>query len=496
MHLVGRALIAGACALVLLLPSGTARAMPTCHPETDPQPFTKTDLKIAMSDGVPIAATLYAPLPSGCPHQITPHAAIIMFHGLGQTRNSLDLNTWSANRVAETYLAPKGYDVLTFDARAHGESGGLFSLDGPRELQDTRELFAWLTKRPEVDPAHVGAFGVSYGGGMVWLAAASGVPFAAIATAATWTDLEQALIPQALIRAGVVVGFSQSVPITRYAPELATMLHVATSEELTPELRTFLAERSARARLARLTVPTLMLQGRRDFAFDADQALVAFRLLKGPKRLYLGDLGHAPAPNPAAEVNHFALETRAWFDRFLGGAENGLGGRPQVELARDPWDGKTVTYNGLPPTRVLRFATRGRSRLTATGKVVHTVGRVPHLETFGTAIVRATVSSRTGYRHLVAVLTAVKPGGGEIVITDGGIELQRLSMTPRTVTIRLPDEITPIPAGSRLRLTLAATSTVQSIGNLVYLLPVRTGSIATIGRVTLTLPVLKRPISP
>jgi hypothetical protein len=44
--------------------------------------------------------------------------------------------------------------------------------------------------------------------------------------------------------------------------------------------------------------------------------------------------------------------------------------------------------------------------------------------------------------------------------------------------------------------TIAATSTAQAFANVVYLLPVPSSSSATIGRVTLTLPVLEKPISP
>jgi hypothetical protein len=90
----------------------------------------------------------------------------------------------------------------------------------------------------------------------------------------------------------------------------------------------------------------------------------------------------------------------------------------------------------------------------------------------------------------------VKRGMPELVVTDGGIELPKLTAKPRIVTIRLPDEITAVPAGSRLRVTIAATSTAQAFPNVVYLLPVPSSSSATIGRVTLTLPVLKNPISP
>ena len=56
-----------------------------------------------------------------------------------------------------------------------------------------------------------------------------------------------------------------------------------------------LADLEARGRL---TTPTLLIQGRHDFLFDIDQALAAYKALKGPKRLYLGDLGHPPAANP------------------------------------------------------------------------------------------------------------------------------------------------------------------------------------------------------
>jgi predicted acyl esterase len=59
------------------------------------------------------------------------------------------------------------YEVLTFDARGHGESGGLVSIDGPREIADARAIRAWLAGRPEVADEQIGAWGISYGGGAV-----------------------------------------------------------------------------------------------------------------------------------------------------------------------------------------------------------------------------------------------------------------------------------------------------------------------------------------
>ena len=324
MALVRRLFVVLAVALTALVPAGQATA----------GDFTQTETKVTMSDGVRIAASYFEP--KGTP-PASGWPAVVLLHGLGQTRNLSDFVNWSPNLMAQKFFAPEGYAVLTFDARAHGESGGQFTLDGPRELQDLRELLAWLTTQHPVDAAHVGAYGASYGGGLVWRAAVEGLPLAAIAPAATWTDLREALAPQGHVRAGIVLGFSQDIPRDRYGPEELQLLTDAISETNVPAIRAYLATRSTRSQLGGVRIPAFILQGRRDFAFDADQAIAAFRLLKGPKRLYLGDFGHAPATNPPDEFDYAAVEVRAWFDRFLKGIPNGIDKRPPIEIAPDPW---------------------------------------------------------------------------------------------------------------------------------------------------------------
>ena len=468
--------------LAALVPAGRAAA----------GGFTQTDTRVTMSDGVHIAVTYFqptgAPPPAGWP-------AVLLLHGLGQTRKTSDFVNWSPNGMAARFLAPDGYAVLTYDARAHGESEGQFTLDGPRELADLRELLTWLTTNHPVDAKHVGAYGASYGGGLLWQAAVDGFPLAAIAPAASWTDLNQAIAPQGHVRAGIVFGFSQDVPVSRYGPQEAQLLKDAIAERNLPAVHAYLASRSTRPRLGSVRIPTFILQGRRDFAFDANQALAAFRLIKGPKRLYLGDFGHTPAENPPAEFDYAATEVRMWFDRFLKGIPNGIDKRPPVELAPDPWS-KPVSFKSLPKTRKLSFSFRGTRVLSANGKVVRTTTRVRHLETFGSPVVRVSFATRTGYKHLVAVLSALRPDGTETVIADGAADTQASGKKSRTVTISLQNEVTSIPAGARLRVTLGARSTVQNIGNLVYLIPVADGSVAHVGRVTLTLPTLSKPVSP
>src|SRR5437764_1062027 len=117
--------------------------------------WTKTDVTITAHDGVKLASTLY--VPTGTP-PAGGWPAIVMFHGLGGTRASM-------NTLAEQSFANSGYAVLTTDHRGHGESGGLFNTDGPAEIQDARDVYDWLAARAGRDKAHVGAWGLSLGGG-------------------------------------------------------------------------------------------------------------------------------------------------------------------------------------------------------------------------------------------------------------------------------------------------------------------------------------------
>jgi predicted acyl esterase len=454
--------------------------------------FTQMDTKLTMSDGVQLGVSYFEP--TGTP-PANGWPAVILLHGLGQTRKTSDFVNWSPNKLAAQLLAPDGYAVLTFDARAHGESGGLFTLDGPRELQDLRELFAWLTSHPHIDAQHVGAYGASYGGGLVWKAAVEGVPFAAIVPTATWTDLREALAPQGAVRAGIIIGFSSDIPRNRFGPEEQQLLTDTLTGQNLDSIRTYLASRSTRPQLGSVQIPTFLVQGRRDFAFDPNQALAAYRLLKGPKRLYLGDVGHSPAPNPPAEFDYVSREVRDWFDRYLKGIHNGIDTRAPIEVAPNPWSTATRSYRSIPSAKTLVFRLGGTRTLTATGKVVRNTKRVGHVETFGNAVARIRLASK-GYAHLVVVLSALTRSGTEITVADGGADTSTVGSKPRTVAIRLQNEITSIPAGSRLRVTIAARSTAQNVANLVYLNSVPDAARASIGPVTLSLPVFRRPVSP
>ena len=116
------------------------------------------------------------------------------------------------------------------------------------------------------------------------------------------------------------------------------------------------------------------------------------------------------------------------------------------------------------------------------------------LEQFGPPLVSVAATTRTQWPHVVAVVTAVGRRGKETVLSDGGA-LTRLRPGSSEIRFELISAANLLHRGTRLRVYLGATSTVQSKANLLYLSPLPDTSELRIATIRLTLPVLPRTIS-
>jgi dipeptidyl aminopeptidase/acylaminoacyl peptidase len=271
-----------------------------------------TEVSVVMDDGVHVFASLLEP--NGTP-PTGGWPGVMMFHGLGGNHKDL-------LPLAQSYVA-KGYAVFVPDARGHGSSGGFVSLDGPREVADVRTELQWFGGLPEVSDTQIGAWGISLGGGAAWNAVAAHVPFKAVETFETWSDLYGALFPDDFGKSGAIYAFAQSVPSDRIDPALRPYVPQLISSENLPAVRTLLGSRSSLRFMSAITTPSFLFQGRRDFAFGIDQAVGAYRQLAGPKRLYIGDFGHSPSKFPGPDLAHILDLSTRWYDRFLKEEPNG-----------------------------------------------------------------------------------------------------------------------------------------------------------------------------
>jgi predicted acyl esterase len=443
------------------------------------------EVSLTMDDGVRIDAALLVPdgtAPSGG------WPAVMMFHGLGGSHNSLV-------PLAQSYIA-KGYAVFLPDARGHGTSGGFVSLDGPREVADVRAEFQWLAALPEISDTQIGAWGISLGGGAAWNSVVAGVPFKALETFQTWSDLYRALFPQNFGKSGAIYQFAQSVPTERIDPALRQYVPQLIGSENLSAVRDLLGARSSLRLMSAVTTPSFLFQGRRDFAFDIDQAVDAYRRLAGPKRLYIGDFGHAPSSFPGPDLAHVVQLSLRWYDRYLKNEPNGVDKEKPVQVAADPWRGTATAFAALPKVRrfIWPWSVRGKL-LRDHGKLVHTFRPLKrNIEQFGAPVVTVTASTTTQWPHLVAVLTAVDRAGKETVLSEGGT-VTTFGRAWKSVRFNLISDANLLKRGTRLRVYLGATSTVQNIANLLYLKTVPEGSQLKVGRLTLTVPVLAKTIS-
>jgi pimeloyl-ACP methyl ester carboxylesterase len=366
---------------------------------------------VRMSDGVRLHYTLLEP-PGKAPRGGRP--GVVVMHGLGGS----DVQMAPAAR----FFAGRGYAALAYSVRGQGGSGGQFGLVSPRDVADLRAMVEWLERRPEVN-RRVGCFGISLGGGGCWLGTYAGL-FEATVPVATWTELENALWPSGLARSGVVTALASSVP--------SSLAGGAATGTLSPSFGAQLTERSiGGARLARVKTPVYLFQGRVDWVFDIDQAVTAFALMVGPRKLYVGDFGHPPSTFSSPDFPSYVFsESARWFDRFLKGRRNGVE-RPAVVVA-DASGKHRRAFAKLPQLHALRLPRTSRAPRA--------------LETFGDSVVNVQVTRLRKYPRLVAVVLANgKP------VTHGAV-VPKLGAN----TIRLADYAVSIPKGARIQVRLGA----------------------------------------
>lgn len=128
------------------------------HPAARPE-YEGENWQITSADGLQLSATHFSPIRSS-------HAWVILVHGYGCNQQY----SWD---FASAYLK-HGYEVLTPDLRASGESEGRYLTMGALESQD---IVRWAQRIAAVDPeAHIVLHGVSMGAATVMLASALELP--------------------------------------------------------------------------------------------------------------------------------------------------------------------------------------------------------------------------------------------------------------------------------------------------------------------------------
>ena len=263
------ALAAGGC----MPPSWAANAL--LHPQRTPmrrQPDRPFDAVEFDGAGVKLKGWWF--------HAGEKRGTLVYLHGVSDNRGT-------SVGIADHFLA-RGFDVIAYDSRAHGESGGDVCTYGVYEKEDLARVLDRVATRPIV------LMGTSMGAAIALQAAAVDRRVAAVVAVSPFSDLRTAA--------------------SERAPWFASKGNIAEAFRLAEAEGKFrVDDASPVAAAPRIAVPTLLVHGAKDDETPAAHSQRIFAALHDPKRLIL-------VPN--ADHNHVIdaqvwREIDAWVDAAL-----------------------------------------------------------------------------------------------------------------------------------------------------------------------------------
>ncbi|MEH3140885.1 MAG: peptidase S15 [Mycobacterium kyogaense] len=225
-----------------------------------------------------------------------------------------------------------GYNVVTWDPRGEFASGGLLELDSPQyEGQDVSELISWVATQSGVqldkagDPT-MGMVGVSYGGGIQFVTAASDDRVDAIAPGWAWNTLPDSLYPHSAFRTSyaglLLLGLIETG--ARINPQIyGGILTGASLGILTPSQIQLLQNSGPGQTVRNIKIPTLIIQGTVDVLFPLQQSILNMGYMANNPDVkliwYCG--GHGTClpgqGNGDADEVWFLTQTAVWMQRYV-----------------------------------------------------------------------------------------------------------------------------------------------------------------------------------
>ena len=213
-------------------------------------------------------------------HAPEKRGTVVFLHGVGDNRGS-------AVGIA-AHFVPRGFEVIAYDSRAHGESDGDACTYGFYEKQDLRRVLDRVTVNPIV------VMGVSMGAAVALQAAAQDRRIAAVVAVSSFSDLQTAAAER--------------------APFFATTGSLARAFERAGNIGQFRVDDvSPMAAAAHITAPTLLIHGDHDNETPPAHSQRIFAALRAPKRLILvPNAGHSHVLDAGVW-----REIDAWLDAAL-----------------------------------------------------------------------------------------------------------------------------------------------------------------------------------
>jgi ABC-2 type transport system ATP-binding protein len=495
---------------------GAALAAVACSLALSAAPAQARDATVQSFDGTSISLHFFpaAGLAAG------ERAATVLVGPGFSSPGETDENSASLEAVGNVGLGPlrnAGYNVLTWDPRGFGSSGGQVEIDHPDfEARDASALIDWLAQQPEAkldaagDP-RVGMSGGSYGGGIQWITAARDSRVDVIAPNISWNTLISSLYKEGALKFGwgsalCGLGIVGSLPGGLMNPDGANlqrlsphMLNTCVSGAVTGEIPAasiqWFADHGPNHLLSQVDIPTLITQGTVDTLFTLREAISNYQHLRQrnvPAKMLWFCGGHGGCLTGGGEAGHIERAVLTWFARYLDGDTSVQTG-PRFEWLADDAVWRSAPDYPLPagtPISAVGSGTLPIVPVSPSGAQV--------AATFAANAVNVTLPAATAAAHVVGEPTLKLSYSGIAQPARTHVYAQLLDGSGRVVgnqATPIPVTLDGIPRSITRRLEAIASQAVPGQGYTLQLTPAttlytpqRSAGAASFSRIEISLP--------
>jgi ABC-2 type transport system ATP-binding protein len=434
---------------------------------------------------------------------------ILEGHGWGGTRDT-DPNSASSEVTGNPGVGPlrkAGFNVLSWDSRGFGNSGGTVTVDSPDyEGRDVSALIDWLAQQPEAkldragDP-RVGMTGVSYAGGIELVSAPRDKRIDAIAPIIAWHSLQTSLYKEDIVKGGwssALYGLGLPTSKGRLDPHISSaFINGAATGSLSAEDRAWFVSRGPGDLVKQLTIPTFIVEGTADTLFTLHEAIENYAILRAnnvPTKMLWFCGGHGVCLTGSGPAGHVEASVVAWLQRYVAG-DTSVDTGPHFEWLAD--DAKWRSGADYPLTEGAPIVATGTGTLAlnptdAVSGTAATAGRAanavnvtvppPKADQQIVGEPRLTLTySGTGAVPATHVFAQVVDEARGVVVGNQATPIPlTLDGQPHTISRPLEAVAASAPAGTRY--------TLQIIGGTMLYGPVRAAAAITFSAIRLELP--------
>jgi ABC-2 type transport system ATP-binding protein len=298
---LGLVLVLGGSALTLASPqiasaatdtvaASSAAASATCQPPANwratkaaPVSGTPSDFDLTSFDGTKIRIHWFPDPSAGGAARPT----VLMGPGWGSSGDTDTSEAGIQGALSIQAIWQGGFNVLTWDPRGFGKSGGSAEVDNPGdEGKDVSAIINWLAQQHGVEldrpgVPRVGMVGESYGGGIQFATAEQDCRVDAIAPTIAWNSLGTSLDKSQTPKAGwsnILEAVSSSATLDPTIIRADKEMNA--SGQIDAKATSFFLSRGPAQFLSKVKVPTLILQGTVDDLFTLDEGIANYEALK------------------------------------------------------------------------------------------------------------------------------------------------------------------------------------------------------------------------